>query len=363
MKVGYFAPLPPALTGVADYARRLLGELRRFGVVEVNASRADVFLYHLGNNQLHREVYDRALQRPGAVVLHDAVLHHFFLGALDRRQYIEEFVYNYGEWARGLAERLWEGRARSAQDPRYFRYPMLRRIAETSRAVIVHNPAAARMVREHRAAARVVEVPFPVWRPAAPPECELVRWRKQAGVGLRTVLFGVFGHLRESKRLSAVLRAYREVQRVGAPAALLVAGRFQSEELERAMAPRLEGVIRAEGLSDGEFWKLVAACDVVVNLRYPAAGESSGVGMTAMGLGKAVLCSATEETSSLPSDACLHIEPGLGEQASLVEHMIWLATFPEHARQIGQRAAAWVREHHAPEVVAQRYWELLRALI
>jgi glycosyltransferase involved in cell wall biosynthesis len=355
--------MPPAPTGVADYAFRLLQELRRFGSVEVNASRADVFLYHLGNNQLHREIYRRALERPGVVVLHDAVLHHFFLGALDRQRYIEEFVYNYGEWARGLAERLWEDRARSAQDPRYFRYPMLRRITEVSRAVVVHNPAAARMVREHCAAARVVEVPFPVWRPAVAPECELVRWRKQAGLGLRTVLFGVFGHLRESKRLGTVLRAWCEVQRARVPAALVLAGDFQSEELERAVAPLLEGVIRAERLSDAEFWKLVAACDVVVNLRYPAAGETSGVGMTAMGLGKAVLFSATEETSMLPPDACLRIEPGIGERASLVEHMIWLATFPGHAREVGRRAAVWVREHHAPEVVAERYWELLRALI
>src|SRR4029077_11842764 len=83
MTAGYFAPLPPARTGVADYSATLLGALRQRGTVNVNASRADVFLYHLGNNQLHREIYRRALARPGVVVLHDAVLQHFFLGWLD----------------------------------------------------------------------------------------------------------------------------------------------------------------------------------------------------------------------------------------------------------------------------------------
>ena len=39
-----------------------------------------------------------------------------------------------------LAENLWSERARSAADRRYFEYPMLRRIVERSRAVIVHNP-------------------------------------------------------------------------------------------------------------------------------------------------------------------------------------------------------------------------------
>jgi len=78
--VGFDAPLPPARTGVADYAAALLSALRRRGTVEVNPRRADVWLYHLGNNQLHRDIYRRALARPGIVVLHDAVLQHFFLG-------------------------------------------------------------------------------------------------------------------------------------------------------------------------------------------------------------------------------------------------------------------------------------------
>ncbi|MCS7316202.1 MAG: hypothetical protein NZ554_12070, partial [Bryobacteraceae bacterium] len=181
MKIGFFAPMPPAPTGVAHYGERLLGELRRFAEVELNARRADVFLYHLGNNQLHREIYRRALECPGVVVLHDAVLHHFFLGASERADYIEEFVYNYGEWSRGLAESFWAGRSRSAADPRYFRFPMLRRIAEVSRAVVVHNPAAARMVREHAPQARVVEIPCPVWLPRPSPEYERIRWRKRMG--------------------------------------------------------------------------------------------------------------------------------------------------------------------------------------
>jgi hypothetical protein len=82
VKVGYFSPLPPARTGVADYAATLLRALRKHGTVEPDAPKADVNLYQLGNNQLHREIYARALAIPGVVVLHDAVLQHFFLGSL-----------------------------------------------------------------------------------------------------------------------------------------------------------------------------------------------------------------------------------------------------------------------------------------
>ena len=67
LKVGFFSPLPPAHTGVADYSAELLGALKGLGQVDVNSSSADVSLYHLGNNPLHREIYRRALEKPGAI--------------------------------------------------------------------------------------------------------------------------------------------------------------------------------------------------------------------------------------------------------------------------------------------------------
>ena len=97
MKVGFFSPLPPAPTGVADYSATLLPLLRSCGAVEIAPEECDVALYHVGNNALHRDIYQRALAHPGVVVLHDAVLQHLLLGMLDSNEYVEEFVYNYGE--------------------------------------------------------------------------------------------------------------------------------------------------------------------------------------------------------------------------------------------------------------------------
>src|SRR4029077_3927388 len=92
LKVGFFSPLPPARTGVADYSAALLRALQPLGQVAVNEGDADIALYHVGNNQLHREIYQCALDAPGVVVLHDAVLQHFFLGSLSEPDYVAEFV-------------------------------------------------------------------------------------------------------------------------------------------------------------------------------------------------------------------------------------------------------------------------------
>src|ERR1019366_4174926 len=211
MTAGFFSPLPPARTGVADYAAALLAELRRHGRVEVAPARSDAALYHLGNNGLHAGVYRRAIENPGVVVLHDATLNHFFLGRLTEAEYVDEFVYNYGEWNRGLGRELWRARAGSAADERYFRYPMLKRAAERALAVVVHNPAAAAAVRKHAPGARVVEIPHLFAPPQLPDEATVLRYRASLGVEPGTFLFGIFGYLRESKRVAAVLEAFRAV--------------------------------------------------------------------------------------------------------------------------------------------------------
>lgn len=361
MTAGYFAPLPPARTGVADYAATLLGALRQRGTVNVNASHADVFLYHLGNNQLHREIYRRALAQPGVVVLHDAVLQHFFLGSLSEQKYIDEFVFNYGEWPRDLARELWRSRARSAGDSRYFAYPMLRRIAEVSRAVVVHNPAAARMVREHAPHARVIEIPLLFAAPAASSEAESVRLRAQWGISQRSFLFGVFGYLREPKRVTTILRSFESVRRACPGAMLLIAGECESRHLERILPRSGAGILRLPYLAGSLFWSAAMAVDACINLRHPAAGESSAIATGMMGIGKPVLVTAGEETSAYPEASCVRIEPGLAEQASLTENSVLLGMYPHLARAIGQRAAGHIRSEHSLDRVADEYWKVLRA--
>jgi glycosyltransferase involved in cell wall biosynthesis len=329
--------------------------------VEVNPGSADAHLYHLGNNQLHRDIYREALRQPGIAVLHDAVLHHFFLGWLDREAYVREFAYNYGESV--LASELWRDRARSAQDPRYFAHAMLRRIAETSRAVVVHNAGAARVVAAHCGRARVVEIPHLFRPPGLPPCSEVLRLRQALGLGPRTFLFGIFGHLRESKRLLPALRAFARVRDEGADAALLVAGEYASPDLARAAAPLLAAprVLRAGYLPETDFWRFASAADASISLRFPTAGETSGITIRLMGIGKPVLVTGGPENSGFPENACVPVDPGPAEEEMLAAAMLWLARCPEAARHIGHNAARHIRERHSPEAAAALYWETLKA--
>src|ERR1022692_5025651 len=371
MTAGFFSPLPPARTGVADYAAALLTELRRHGRVEVAPARSDAALYHLGNNPLHAGIYRRAIEKPGVVVLHDAALNHFFLGQLSESEYVDEFVYNYGEWNRGLGRELWRARGGSAADERYFRYPMLKRAAERALAVVVHNPAAAAEVRQHVPGARVVEIPHLFAFPQLPDEASVLRYRAgligSPGVEPGTFLFGIFGYLRESKRVAAVLEAFRAVHAELPRTALLLAGQFVSTDLERAVAPMLgtpghpgaPGIFPLPYLPEREFWLAARAVDACINLRYPAAGESSGITVRMMGIGKPVLLTDGLESAPFPEDACVRIASGPSERESLRQHMVLLISMAEVARAIGQRGAGHIAAHHRVELIGKRYWDLL----
>jgi glycosyltransferase involved in cell wall biosynthesis len=361
MTVGFFSPLPPAATGVADYSAALLPLLRSFGAVEIAPAECDVALYHVGNNTLHRDIYQRALARPGVVVLHDAVLQHLLLGMLDPNQYVEEFVYNYGEASRERGRQLWEQRARSGADARYFSRPMLKRLAEASRAVIVHNPAAAALVREHAPETEVVEIPHLFERPALPSGEETLRFRKSLGLTPATLLIGTFGHQRETKRLTVLLRAFERAQLTGAEVRLLVSGDFVSGPFEEAVAPLLKrpGILRTAFLPESELWRYAAATDFCINLRYPSAAETSGIAVRMMGIGKPVVFTASDALARIPANACLRLEVGPEEEQMLAGYITWLAGSREAALEIGRRAAAHIAENHAPEKVARQYWSTL----
>jgi glycosyltransferase involved in cell wall biosynthesis len=361
---GFYSPLPPARSGVADYSAALLAGLRSSGEIGVSPERCGVPLYHLGNNGLHGEIYRRSLAHPGAIVLHDSVLHHFLLGQLDEFTYIEEFVYNYGEWNRSLARDLYRGRAASGFDRRYFEWPMLKRAAGNARAVIVHNPAAAEAVRAHVPAANLVEIPHLFEPPPVSGLADAIRFRQSIGIGPERYVFGVFGYLRESKRLTAVLEVFARLRAEFPHATLVVAGQFASSDLERATLPLLTapGIVRLPHLSERDFWLAASAVDACINLKYPPAGETSGIAVRFMGIGKPVLLTDSLETSRFPEDACIRIPSGLAESESLRRHMALLASRPLLGPAIGARAAVHIAAEHSLAEAARCYWQVLRSL-
>lgn len=352
MNAWHYAPPPGSRSGVADYAAALDKHLHGGAAP----------LYHLGNNGLHREIYALAVTKPGVVMLHDAVLHHFLLGYLTRQQYIAEFVYNYGEWKRDLAEELWEHRGASGTDPRYFDFPMVRRVAETAKAVIVHNGGAERLALEH--GARTVHVIPHFHEPAGVDSVDGLRFRQKLGIEPGTALFGIFGYLRETKRVLPSIRAFSRLHALRPKTALLVAGEPVSDDLRRLLDAETErpGIIRLGHLSERELQAAGSAIDCCINLRWPGAGETSGIAIRMMGLGKPVILTESPEIEDFPEGTRLTVSRGADEGEELFHQMALVADFPALARDIGAAARRHIELHHSITHVAELISSILQRL-
>jgi len=348
---------PTGNSGVADYARVLHN---------ATPDVAGVTVFHLGNNPLHGDLYRRLLSRRDAkrvVILHDAVLHHFLLGSLSPNEYVAEFIYNYGEWNRNLAQKLWARRSHSGSAPEYFAYPMLKRAMEAADLVIAHNPAASRLAREH-GARRVELLPHFITQPPEPSAQAVAEWRAKQGLSRDTCLFGVFGHLRESKRIPAVRRA---LAKQTGPVALLLQGEWGSAALRESVdLPTTDQkacpTMRVGQVPEAEFQLLMAATDVGVNLRYPSAGESSGVLARLMALGKPAMVTRGEELAHLPAGIVWPVSPGPGEGEELALGMAYLAQHRVARQAIGLAAREFALAECAVEVIAQRLARLLASV-
>ncbi len=374
MRVAFFSPLPPARSGIADYSQTLLEPLERLAEVEVfssgaqpfDPSRFDIALYQVGNNVHHDFVYQAALRHPGVVVMHESNLHHLIAELTIRRGdwdgYLRECEYNGGPAAREYAERV----RRLEVGPDYDGLPMLRRMAESARGIVVHSRFVQEQIRAAGFAGPMAVIPHGAWIPELDPARGGLWARHKLGLDEASPLIGIFGFLKPYKRISESLRAFRRLVRLAPNARMILVGEPHPEYA-------IEPAIRTMGLSANvrllgfapieDFVSYMAACDIVLNLRYPTVGESSGSLQRALGLGKAVLVSDVGSFREFPDVVCLKVPVGAGEEDLIFEYLNLLVSRPDIARELGRRARNYVAEECNWPAVARQYAGFLQAVI
>jgi glycosyltransferase involved in cell wall biosynthesis len=168
-------------------------------------------------------------------------------------------------------------------------------------------------------------------------------------------LIGCFGFLNMNKRIPQLLEAFASFRRTRPGARLLLVGgsgeRFDVERrLERLGLT--DGVQRMDYVPEERMWSLMAACDVLVNLRYPTMGETSGSVIRALALGQPLLISDVGWFSELPDDAVLKVPVDDYEVATIAAA---LGVAADHGATLGAAARAYVEREHALPGVADAY--------
>jgi glycosyltransferase involved in cell wall biosynthesis/SAM-dependent methyltransferase len=369
MRVAFFSPLPPARSGIADYSEALIQSLKPLVELEVfsgahqafDPSRFDIALYHIGNNGHHGFVYEAALRHPGVVVMHESNLHHLMADLTIKRgdwdAYLRECEYEGGAAALEFA-----GRVRKLEvGPDYEGVPMTKRLLAASRGVVVHSRFMQEEMRVAGFTGPTAVIPHGAWIPHA----DRNSFRHKLGLDESTPLVGIFGYLKPYKRIAESLRAFRRLLRLAPNVKMILVGEphpeFPVEAMIRSMG--LGASVRVLGFAPiGDFVGYLGACDIVLNLRFPTVGESSGTLLRSLGLGKAVMVSEVGSFQEFPDDVCLKVPVGPGEEDLIFEYLNLLVSRPEVARQLGERARDYVARECNWATVAEQYAGFLDAV-
>jgi glycosyltransferase involved in cell wall biosynthesis len=354
VRVAYYSPLPPSRSGIADYSALLMPALsERVDLVVARPGRfrrepkTDVALYHIGNDPAeHGWIVEALRRRPGIVVLHEFVLHHLVSGITlargDVAAYAAALERETPDGPR-LAQAVADGRIRPLWESRPQDFPLAGVILDHATGLVVHSRYVEERAREAGYRGPVWQVPMPAW-PVPQGEPAQVEGAP---------LFGSFGHVNESKRIPQLLEAFARLHARRPDSRLLLVGSWSPR------FPRLDlpaGVIRKDYVPEDELWRLLAATDAVVSLRWPTMGETSAAAIRALSLGKALVVSDVGWFSELPDSVAAKVPVGEGEIEQLERALEETATSP----QMGVAALELARSEHDLERVADLYAAALR---
>jgi glycosyltransferase involved in cell wall biosynthesis len=314
----------------------------------------DLCLYHVGNNpEAHGWIVDALRRRPGLVVLHDFVLHHLVAGLTvgrgDGHGYLDAMEREHGVVGRLLAHGVLDKRIPPLWENRPQDFPLAGEVLGHASGLVVHSRYVRDRARDAGYAGRIWVVPHPAW-----PVPEVAAEQMDGAP-----VFGVFGNVNQSKRVPQLLEAFALLREEHPDAALLLVGATASGfDLERRLQ-RLgldgAGVVRHDRVDEARLWALMAASDAVVSLRSPTMGETSGVAIRALSLGKPLVVSANGWFAELPADVALKVPVDDREADTLAAALELLASRPDVRAAMGHRAAALAQRDHDVGRVAELY--------
>lgn len=384
MKVACFTPLQPVKSGISDYNEDLAPYLCKAGVdfdfiyedlppdndfivsncefhkhteypSNMKNGRYDLTVYHIGNNIVHHYMYGYFFDFPGLTVLHDFVLHHsrlsHYVKVKDLKGYMREMetIGNY-DIARIVASGM-------GGEFLYYNFPMNKRVIECSRAVVVHNTYLKRVIENDYPGKKVFYIPENA-RSHSVPEKKKKDLRAKLGIPEGSIVIATFGFMNETKKVNLISMVLRKLMPEHPNLYYIICGEDREGVVRRDYFdyPGISERVKVSGYIEklDHFVEYIEASDIVINLRFPTAGETSGTMIRSMAQGKPVITYDLPTLIDIPENALARISllDEFRQLSSVLERMI---LNPDVRNKIGSNAASYVQRELDPVLNAGLY--------
>ncbi|MEM8661734.1 MAG: glycosyltransferase [Pseudomonadota bacterium] len=379
-RIRWFSPVDARASEIARYSAELLPVLAQYANVtalddgsgsvspswwlsgaeadSAEPGEASLPVYHIGNNPLHLPIYQRSLEEPGLVVLHDLSLvdlaRHLSRELGEADLWKELMCSQYGDEVRGLANRSENSVA--DYNKMVTDYPLFQPFIQGALGIVVHSRYALERVRtELGDERRVVHLNLPSATPQA-----LARESRKPG----PVRFVFCGHVGPNRRLLQFMEAWGQIsapQRVR----LELFGNVANDRQLMQYAQRfgIADNVTLHGYVDEDHLEAALhAADFALNLRFPTMGEASASQLRYWSAALPTLVSDVGWYNELPADTVcpIAVDNEIQDLRDLLESAI---ASPERFEAIGRRGLTHLREAHQPDHYAKVLVGLAKQLL
>ena len=386
-QVAIVTPWPEMRTGIANYEYKLTPYLKKYMDVDIyvdqklydgkkarpvegkvyslnelkhNHNQYDAILYQCGNNaDFHKSIYLELREIRGIAEIHDFNVHPFFYHAFylngEKASYKEALIEGYGIEGELLFNSIEEGTRECEENV----YPMSHSIDAVSEATIVHNHWSKNRIEN------AFIIPHPCFECNNEFSVEINQQLKKRMHLEGQIVIGCFGFVNANKRPEVVLQAVASLVEEGLNVKLVFWGEDGSRNVERMIKEmNLEEVACISGyLEKNEYDAALEMTDIVINLRYPSMGESSGTLAEAFYCSKPVIVSDICAYSEFPNDVCWKVPIGESEISILTMMLKKLVSSREVRETLGENAGVYARQVLSPDKIAKEYFNAIDKIV
>ncbi len=241
---------------------------------------------------------------------------------------------------------------------------MIRGVVGPAQAVVVHSDWAADRVRQQSPEAFVRRINHYV-QPAPPSSAaEGAAFRVRHGISTDETMIVSLGFVTAAKQIEVVIQALSEAASALPPFRYVVAGEVPpggpNIAAEAARVGLADRVLATGYLPPEDIAGLLSASDVIVNLRFPTLGETSGTVMRALAHGVCTIVNDVGAFHDLPKSTVIQLPWDELIHARLRDAIISAARSPKTRQRYGRAAAKWVSQECSLERCGNAYTNLLR---
>ena len=368
--LAYHSPFLPQKSGISHYSSELLSALKahyditlvsdetelldqefpiityeRFYELMSDENTAfDRVIYNMGNNPLHYNIYECALNYPSVVILHDFFIPIFMRACYDYNDILQKEIFKeYG--FQGLFEYFYNSYESFAK-----KYPLNRSLIECSKTIIVHTKKAFSLANEIYKNNDFLNI-MPLLRQNI--NLNKIKAKKELKLE-NTKTFGVFGFTHPIKQNLELLRSWARVMK-DKNAVLFIVGENGlpdfNEKLKNFLAEQNITNAYIIGWADDELYKrYLSACDVSICLRKTHLGEASAALLDCLNY------QTTTITNFSGFDECAIYVPEVSDDGHELDATLLKAYNSDDS--LAKRAKERIIKEHDPDMCAKKIFEI-----